>query len=311
MPTHRRTPAQVSKLLADLGTDQLGLVSARDVIKASAYRSSLQNRVDAESWIRTDRGIYLPRLAPDLSVDQQILSAALAVPGSVIAGWSAARIKGLEVPESAGLDPVELAVPREHRSRKTGVVAFRGELPSTPWNTVRVATPALLIVGLAATGTPSRRLERLLDDCLAKRITTVTKISDLLTTGGWTRFSGRRALRTMLADRSDGRPTFRSRLEQQPDAWLAASGLPASQPNHLVETSIGVLELDRAWPRQRINLEFSPWGTHGSRQAQRRDADRRNALQACGWRVIEADDRQLGSAAAFALIVETLRPLLS
>ena len=57
--------------------------------------------------------------------------------------------------------------------------------------------------------------------------------------------------------------------------------------------------------------QVSPFYTHGSRQQQERDANRRRLLVRAGWRVLEVTDPDLASELAFASTTSMLRSLLA
>ncbi len=105
------------------------------------------------------------------------------------------------------------------------------------------------------------------------------------------RLAGRRLLQSLLHERSDGSVAFRSKKEMSVRTWLLDSGLIGWTPNFLVAVgSNQTTEMDFAWPEQRVSLEVSLFYTHGSKQKQERDAERRRLLVMRGWRIVEAND---------------------
>ena len=54
---------------------------------------------------------------------------------------------------------------------------------------------------------------------------------------------------------------------------------------------------------------MSPFFTHGSREKQERDAERRRLLVANNWRIVEALDRDIATERAFARTISLLRDL--
>ena len=115
----------------------------------------------------------------------------------------------------------------------------------------------------------------------------------------------------LLAARTDG-IGHRSDLEQKVARWLRAAGLSGWRRNLKVPMPDGdPIEVDFAWPDHRVALEVSPFFTHGSRQKQERDVERRRALVLQGWRTIEATDPDLENEVAFRRCVSGLRELLS
>jgi hypothetical protein len=303
-------PLLPAQLLSELGRPTLGIVTVASLEQAGGDRRQLSRRAAARTWARTTRGVYVPRVGDEICAEQIVLSAALGVPKSIVIGWSAAVVRGLTVPENEGLAPVQLGVAAPRHSRRPGVHRISGPLPFMPWHAVRVATPALIVVTVTASGESAWRVERLLDDVLTRRMTTVAKVHALIHEPGWTKFRGRGHLTAALNARADGRHLFRSNYERSVKRWITRAGLPAPKINHLVNTSAGPIEVDFAWPELRVNLEVSPFVTHGSRRATRRDIDRRNALFELGWRVIEADERHLVGAHCFQPILRSLHAAL-
>jgi hypothetical protein len=268
-------------------------------------------RAEGGEWEQMSRGVYrLLSSGRSASTEQRTIAANLAVEDSIVIGWFAARIHGLPVLQTLDGQAVSLAVTITRRSRLPGVRRCRGLIPSQPWRTGRVATPVLTIVTLAALRATRHQLETVLDAALTRRLVTVARIEKLLTTSGWLRFPGRPLLVSLLVERTGGKALFRSQTEARVKRWLKENELDGGLPNHIVETASGPVEVDVAWPAQFIALEISPFWTHGSRKTQQRDIDRRAALVARGWRVVEADDRHLGSRRAFQPKIEALKQLL-
>jgi very-short-patch-repair endonuclease len=53
-------------------------------------------------------------------------------------------------------------------------------------------------------------------------------------------------------------------------------------------TNYGIegMEVDAAWPEQRLVVELDGWDAHATRQAFRHDRERGNALELAGWRLL-------------------------
>ncbi len=186
----------------------------------------------------------------------------------------------------------------------------RIELPSQPWFTARVATPAASLLLLPHFADPAT-VERCLDHCLAHRLTSVPRIQELIDQVAPRAVIGRRLLVELLDQRSSGMG-HRSRLEQRVAGWLAGAGLSGWERNHRVVVGPDTtVEVDFAWPNERVALEVSPFFTHGSRATQERDAERRRQLMLEGWRIVEATDPDLANARAFTGSIRTLRAVLA
>jgi very-short-patch-repair endonuclease len=46
------------------------------------------------------------------------------------------------------------------------------------------------------------------------------------------------------------------------------------------------MEVDAAWPAQRLVVELDGWSAHNTRKAFQEDRERSNALQRRGWRLL-------------------------
>ena len=94
--------------------------------------------------------------------------------------------------------------------------------------------------------------------------------------------------------------------------WLDDAGLGGWRANLDIPVGRGrSVEGDFVWVDRRVVLEASPFFTHGSREAQERDVERRRLLVAAGWRVVEAADADLESRQAFGDVIGLLQALLT
>ena len=94
---------------------------------------------------------------------------------------------------------------------------------------------------------------------------------------------GHAALSAALDElRTIGAPVTRSELEDRFLALLDAHDLPRPATNHGVEG----MEVDAAWPRERVVVELDGWGAHATRRAFQDDRTRTNDLTAAGWAVL-------------------------
>ena len=107
------------------------------------------------------------------------------------------------------------------------------------------------------------------------------------------------------------RVLHRSKLEQNVGGWLNAGGVKGWSANFTVRLDTGrTIEIDFAWPDQKVALEVSPFHTHGSQKTQERDAQRRRLLILLGWRIVEALDADLVDVNAFEATILTLSALI-
>jgi hypothetical protein len=106
------------------------------------------------------------------------------------------------------------------------------------------------------------------------------------------RYPGRPGIanaRWVLEQLGLGLSIVRSELEERFLAFLLDAGLPLPMTNVLIEG----LEVDCAWPSQRLIVELDGRATHDATDAFETDRARDRRLEAAGWHVIRITWRQL------------------
>ena len=299
---------QIDRSLLKLASDQLGLFTRSQALVVGVTDRSLTRRVQSGLIERIHAGVF--RIVGfEQTFAQKCLSGCLAVEGAVLTGRSAAVMHAFPVGRPPSKPEIEL--PHASNYRGQGVTVRRTRFPSEskPWLTSRIATPSATLVAL----TPlleRPQLAHCIDFAVAHRLIAIPRLLADVHTKSASRFQGRSMLLDELLKRSDGGVLHRSVTERKVFDWCRRSGLAKPRPNLLVETSIGNLEVDFAWPAQKVILEVSPFHTHGSEKTQARDIQRRRALVAAGWRIIEATDVDLENYAAFGRTAVVLAALL-
>ena len=315
---HTQSTFGIDVRLRCIAAKQLGLVTVAQAQAAGIDKHALARRRDIGTLVPVFR--HVMRLEPFPSTPaQRALAAALAVPGSIVAATSAAVVHQLPVSARATTpEPdVPLAAPDEVLSVTTSrrldnpgitVVRQTTQLPSTRWLTTRLATPTATLL-LLPRFVDDWTLERCLDHVLAHRLSTAAKIRQQIDRTAMRAVHKRSLLLGLLADRSAG-IGHRSGMEQAVARWLRNAGLKGWTRNLRVRVHNNThVEVDFGWPPLRLAREVSPFFTHGSRQKQERDAERRRLLVAAGWRVVEATDPDLANERAFERTAVTLRML--
>lgn len=307
-----RTSLEIDELLQRIAAAQFGLVTVDQAAKAGVDKYALARRRKSGALLPLFNRVLRLKATPE-SLHQRILAAALAVPGSVIAGPSAAIVHQMPLPTRLRNEPrYVLSVAAERYITQRGIHTVRQTVtpPTRRWMTSRVTSPEatlLLLPRFADVGV----VERCLDDALARQIASVHSIRSLLIDTSAKAVSGRSHLLELLDARSGG-IGHRSGTEQRVGRWLDAAGLGGWRRNYGVSVGAdGTIEADFAWVRAGVALEVSPFFTHGSRATQERDAERRRLLVEYGWRVVEATDRDLENQAAFARTAAAIANLLA
>lgn len=301
------TSFQIDAALRRLARPQLGLVTVGQAAASGVDRWALDRRRSVGALVPVFSGV-MRHASSSSTPEQRVLAAALAVPGSTVAGPSAGLAHGLPV-GAGSLRPI-VSTGRSRSGRAEGIVTMRQRiaLPSQPWFTARVATPAATLL-LLPRFVDDLTVERCLDHCLVHGLTTVAKVRALIDDLPPRAVVGRRLLLELLDQRTSG-IGHRSGLEQRVARWLTDAGLGAWYRNLEVPVAGGVVEVDFGWPVDRVALEVSPFFTHGSRAAQDRDIERRRLLAAERWLTVEATDADLENQQAFDRCVAALRELL-
>ena len=298
---------EIDARLRRIAHPQLGLITVEQAAAAGVDQWALERRRKEGELERVFAEVMrLSAVAP--TAEQRILAAALAVPGSSIAGISAAVVHGLPIRASA--EPM-LSIPMSGSARTEGVhvVRHRVELPSQKWRSGRVATPEATLV-LLPRFVHEATVERCLDQCLANQLTTAARVLQLIENLSPRAVVGRRLLSEMLMEHETG-IGHRSRTEQRVAKWLHAAELRGWRRNFDAPVAGGKsVEVDFAWPVARVALEVSPFYTNGSKAKQERDMERRRLLTIAGWRIVEATDPDIESQLAFRRTIHSLRLLL-
>ena len=308
---HAQSTFAIDAQIRCIAAKQLGVITVHQAQQCGVNRNALARRRDSGALIAVFREAM--RLAPFATTPmQRILAASLVVPGSVIAATSAAIVHQMPVPAArAATDDVVLSVAANRIVRVPGITTVRQTtpLPSAPWMTTRVATPAATLL-LLPRFVDESIVERCLDHALAHRRCTVANVRRLLERTPSRAVHERQLLLDLLADRSNG-IGHRSGKEQRVAQWLTTAGLTGWTRNLRVRVGEDQesVEVDFGWRRARLALEVSPFFTHGSREKQERDAERRRLLVANDWRVVEAVDPDIATERAFARTIALLQTL--
>lgn len=223
-------------------------------------------------------------------------------PSAVVTGWSACRVLGLDV--ARGPKPVELSVPDRRLRDADGTAVGRQRFADDEVITraeMRVTTPLRTAFDLATRSGPL--LPAIIDRGFDPLTDAVVAADALARQGGFTaadltafagRHRGARGTRrvatvaALLDPRADSPPETRTRVK------IVLAGLPRPVVRLELRDEIGQLihELDLAWPRYRVAVEYD--GRDHARDDRRwRDVDRLDALRRDRWEIITVTSRQL------------------
>ncbi len=167
-----------------------------------------------------------------------------------------------------------------------GIRAHRASLPAdevTEVDGIPVTTAARTLFDLAAT-LDRHQLERAIEQAEALRLSDTTPLAALVR-----RYPGRRGtavLKKTLGAEARAAGITRSELEERFLRFLADRGLPAPRTNVWLQLGEDWIEVDCAWPDQRVVVELDSWAYHGTKAAFRRDRARDRRLRLAGWQPI-------------------------
>ena len=92
---------------------------------------------------------------------------------------------------------------------------------------------------------------------------------------------------------------------------LLAAGLGVAEVGHVIQTRLGRLTPDLAYPASRVLIEYEGGLHRTDRRRWRGDFDRVRAFQQAGWTVIRVNSDDLTDAVRRAALIAQLRALLA
>ena len=313
MARSRDETAALERAVAARARRAHGVVTAVELLEAGAHDRWVAQRVRRGFLVPVHRGVY--RMASSAPTWESSAAAALAAAGrsAAVSHWSAARLHDLSTPPRK-LARLDVVVPNGalrrslhgvtvHRSRSLAavdVVVVRG---------LRVTSVARTLLDLAPQAT-REELERLLDDALLRRRTTLGRLERTLDRAGARGRGGVVALRTAAAVWGEGR--YESIAETATARWLAQAGLELPRSQYEVRDSDGafVARVDFAWPERRVALEVDGFAWHGDAVSFAADRHRQNRLVAAGWQVVRTSPRALAGGDQADTLRAALRTVL-
>lgn len=191
--------------------------------------------------------------------------------------------------------PVEISTARPKRNVKLSFIVHRvSDALTSEIETVRdLSITSVRRTILDLTGIRHPRSERVLDQALARQLTSIGQMW-LLYEEEWTR--GRRGiaiLRSRLHERTQGNSPDDSELEFLFDDIVRDFGLPEPTRQHPISLPANDIRVDYCYPDARLVIEADSYAYHGDRPAFDSDRERDAELQALGWRVLRFTWAQL------------------
>ena len=285
--------------MCGLARRQYSLITASQLHECGYNRAAIGRLVGTGRIFRVRPAVYqLAGVAP--SWRSRALAAVLSVGApAVLSHESAAALWGL-VPYRR-VTTIELT---GRQAAQPGLRVYRRRLAQadrTVYSGVPVTTAARTLLDLSESRGRTE-LGQLLDEAVRLGITTLPHVTATLDRAGGRRLStAHGTLRSLLSDRGEGWDPGDSARERLADDMWDEWGLPPSCRQYWVRAGGRRFRLDRAIPELKIGIEWNGRERHGMRSQFEYDMDRRNQLQAAGWRMLDFHYRNERD-----LIVETV-----
>ena len=266
-------------------------------------RGAIAARLKQKRLHRIHRGVYAVGYRLVSRVGWWMAAVLACGPDAVLSHRCAAALWGIL---EGWPTRVDLTVPSRLRTRDGIRVRVAAIAPRRAHRPRRhpVTTVARTLLDLAA-DLQLHELNRVLERAEALRLSDRTPLVALIE-----RHPRRRGAANLRAAIRDGiRPAqTKSELERRFLTLVERAGLPLPRANVWLQIGGQWMEVDCAWPNQRVIVELDSRAYHRTTAAFERDRKRDRTVQAAGWRPIRVTDRALRQERD--VLVAELRALL-
>jgi very-short-patch-repair endonuclease len=276
--------------IATVAGVQRGRVSRSQLLEAGLSRHAIAWMLASGRLIRLHAGVYAVGHMAEIPLGREVAALLACGPGSVLSHLTACGIwnSGGGLPNRSTVDVTMVAC--ETSRRRTGVVTHRSKLIThadvVVVHRLRVTSPAWTLLDLAKIAT-EREAERALDEALARRLVSLTKLNDLLARTKL--HGGQRPLGRLVRSHERPRALTRSEAEERMLALIRGANLPPAQLN----VQVCGYEVDFYWPEKRLVIEVDGYAWHSSRTAFERDRHKGIALAGAGIELVRVSWRQI------------------
>jgi hypothetical protein len=281
-------PGGRDALIGQIARRQRGIVS-RDQLRQAGISDSAINRLVARDRLhRVHPGVFAvghDALQPLARETAALLSVGF---DAVLCGFSAADLWQLLPPQSPAEPTVHVLLRGRHAHARPGIAIHRTTVLERRDVRMRhglpVTSPARALLDVADR-ISGRRLERAVEEALARKLTRKAQIADVIA-----RAPGRCGARRLAALLETAGTTYtRSGGEEAMLALIREAGLP--EP--LVNARLHGFEVDFYWPEHGLVLEVDGYDYHSSRFTFEHDRRKGAVLTAHGLRVMRATGAQV------------------
>jgi very-short-patch-repair endonuclease len=267
---------------------QHGVVTRPQLSELGLGNYAIDHRLSVARLCGLYRGVYTLVGRRLLSMHGHWMAAVLACgPGAVLSHYAAAALWRIRRGSR-----IEVTVPRGRKPRK-GVRLHWADLPAdevTVHDGIPTTTVPRTLLDLASV-LQRHELRSALRQAEQLKLMDRLWLGDLIER--YPRKPGIPSLKAVVQEAQLGLSIVRSDLEERFQAFLLKAGLPSPKTNVRIEG----LEVDCAWPEQRVIVELDGRAFHQGGDAFEEDRARDRRLEAAGWRVIRMTWRQLTGAA--------------
>jgi hypothetical protein len=273
-----------------LAATQHGLVSRDQALALGFSASALRWRVRCGRWKAVRPSVFRVEGAP-VTWRQELKAVCLwTARGAAVSHRAAAALWGLARFRQG---QVEVSVTRDLRVAGPAVVHRVDCLPHHEVQSVDglpVTSPTRTLIDLCATEDP-QTLEATVDECLRRKLTSLEKLSAALDRSRGHR--GTSFLRALVDRYQGGEAPAESAAEAKFLGLVDDAGLPRPEKQRALVARKRLRRLDFAYAPQRVAIEVDGYAYHSDPVAFERDRERRNALTARGWKVLNFTWRAL------------------
>jgi predicted transcriptional regulator of viral defense system len=264
-----------------------GVFALRHAYLRGITPKAAEHRIRTGQWIRIHECVFSVPGAPR-TWKRDLLAACWAGGFRAVASHrSAAALWGLA---GGRKDVQEITCPRWRRARHDGLAVHESTaldpIDVTLVDGIPVTTPERTLLDLAAV-CGFRTVEMAFNRAEHEGLVTGDSVRGMLRRLARSGRRGVRKLRRVLDARAPGQRPTESEMETRLLQILREDGLPEGISQYEIwHEGRFVARVDRAYPEQRVALEYDSDQWHGSGLDHERDASRRRRLRAIDWEVV-------------------------
>lgn len=270
----------------EIAREQYGLITLAQALEAGLSRHAIYRRVRSGRWRLVAPQVFAINGLPE-TYRQRLLAYVLAAAPAAASHRAAAHLYGLRGCEQEIVEITTATSKRFGRVRVHEDLRLEDDRLRTI-DGIRVTSVERTLMDLAAV-MREQRFEVALDDALARRLTTLGRLNDLLDQRAVQGRNGVQVFRKLLRLRA-GWLRFPEAIDETHALRVLRShpGLPEPVVQHRVFDRSGrhLARIDITYPDADVFIEIHSMRYHSSRQDLEKDARRQNRLMAKGYIIL-------------------------